>query len=291
MISSVKIFLATCDEKLNGTDDDRLLRDQLVSRGIDTEFKSWTDAGVAWNEAHHVLIRSTWDYHRRLPDFLSWAERIDGVTTLSNPFQLIKWNASKRYLLDLHDKGVPTIPSIFTSQNESALNSLNEMLQNHTEVIIKPAVSGTAELTFRFVDMRNAEDVVNKVLARGECLIQPFISSISTTGELSLVYFNDRGHQQFSHAVQKLPTFGDFRVQSDFGGTVTPISVPVDLVDLGLGCLEALPLQPLYSRIDIVDWKVSPQIGEIELIEPELFFGCSESSAPSFADILVSPRD
>ena len=46
-------------------------------------------------------------------------------------------------------------------------------------------------------------------------MVQKFMDSIVTEGEWSLIFFGG----EFSHAVLKTPSSGDFRVQNDFGGT------------------------------------------------------------------------
>ena len=45
-------------------------------------------------------------------------------------------------------------------------------------------------------------------------MMQPILESVLTEGETSLVFVDG----EFSHAAQKLPSRGDYRVQSMYGG-------------------------------------------------------------------------
>ena len=71
---------------------------------------------VVWSrpldpEIDVVLLRSTWDYHLRLPEFLRW---IDGLEArgipLWNPPDTVRRNVDKRYLEVLASRGVPVVP-------------------------------------------------------------------------------------------------------------------------------------------------------------------------------------
>src|SRR3546814_15264721 len=51
----------------------------------------------------------------------------------------------------------------------------------------------------------------------GGAMIQPYLPSIETEGETSLLFFGGR----LSHVVNKRPVAGDFRIQVQFGGLYT----------------------------------------------------------------------
>jgi glutathione synthase/RimK-type ligase-like ATP-grasp enzyme len=283
----MNVYFATCDEKPDGTADDCLLRDQLVKNGVNVEFKIWSDESVDWTSADLVLIRSTWDYHRRLSEFLNWAKKIESETMLVNSLATLQWNSSKRYLLELEKKSVPIIPSFFFHEKQAAVNMANQILQQSGQVIIKPSVSAAAEHTFCLSDALAIKEAVTVALSRGEIIIQPFITSIKESGELSLVYLNSGDKIKFSHAVQKCARTGDFRVQSDFGGTAKSIDVSSEIIETGYHTLIASELSPLYARVDIIDWQTHPKISELEMIEPELFFRFSETAISLFANAII----
>src|SRR3546814_1044951 len=100
-------------------------------------------------------------------------------------------------------------------------------------------------------------------------MIQPYLPSIETEGETSLLFFGGR----LSHVVNKRPVAGDFRIQVQFGGLYTALPTPppgaLALAEQTLAAIDA-PL--LYARIDMVPgadgrWLLM----EAELIEPDFY--------------------
>ena len=77
-----------------------------------------------------VLLRSAWDYSQRLAEFLDWAARVSGQTTLLNPLPVLRWNTDKHYLLDLAKAGVATVPSRFVEPGEEAAAALDAFLRD-----------------------------------------------------------------------------------------------------------------------------------------------------------------
>ena len=59
-----------------------------------------------------VLIRSCWDYHLHIAQFRHWLARLEnlGARVWNDP-TIVRWNADKRYLIDLAARGVATIPT------------------------------------------------------------------------------------------------------------------------------------------------------------------------------------
>ncbi len=288
MAKQKKIILATCEEKATGSVDDEFLREALTARGVEFETRIWSDPAVEWSSAQAVVIRTTWDYQRHLPAFLAWVDMVGAKTQLYNPVSVIRWNSSKHYLLDLAARGLPIVPTRIFKRLDDVVAELTELRRVSPKLIIKPAISASAELTYLIDEKDDLEDKARKILARGDLLIQPFIESIGTDGEVSLIYYFDGEGYRFLHAVGKSPASGDFRVQADFGGSATPFDAGPALRDLALQTLAALPAQVLFARVDLVDWRTNPLIGEIELIEPELFFRCDSSSARTFVQGMIA---
>ena len=58
----------------------------------------WSDPQRTWREFDAVVVRSCWDYHLRLHEFLGWIARLEhnGVAVLNSP-DLIRWNAVLGY--------------------------------------------------------------------------------------------------------------------------------------------------------------------------------------------------
>src|SRR5690606_7608107 len=76
-------------------------------------------------------------------------------------------------------------------------------------VIVKPTVSGGAWRTLRLEPGQALDGA-----PEGAAMIQAYLPSIESEGELSLLFFGGR----FSHAVRKRPKAGEFRIQSQYGG-------------------------------------------------------------------------
>ena len=100
-------------------------------------------------------------------------------------------------------------------------------------------------------------------------ILQPYLSTVETEGEVSLIYFDGC----FSHAVRKIPVAGDYRVQDDFGAEDTPIEATAVMLSLSKRVIAFFAVPPLYARIDLLfDSETGWVLNEVELIEPSLFF-------------------
>jgi len=114
-------------------------------------------------------------------------------------------------------------------------------------------------------------------------MVQQFIPEILEAGEWSLVFIAG----EFSHAVVKLPTPGDFRVQAQFGGTARRVQPTPDMIDTAARIVEALPDRPLYARVDGTEGESGLVLMEVELIEPVLFLGLG-CAVDRFAQAIVN---
>src|SRR5436309_4244892 len=101
-----RVALVTCSGVPELTDDDRLLIPALRQYGVEAMPVAW-DGPVDWTLFDQVVLRSCWDYHLRVNEFLDWIgalERLD--LPIQNSAGLIRWNADKRYLRRLQQEGV-----------------------------------------------------------------------------------------------------------------------------------------------------------------------------------------
>ncbi len=261
-----------------------LLMAELEKLGAHAAAVHW-DADLDWSIFDLVLIRTTWDYFERLDEFLTWVHAVEGVTRLRNSAAIIEWNAHKSYLLELAEAGVRIVPTILLRHGE--VRDVEAVLaqSGFEEVVVKPAVSAGAVGTLREgVRESRTRLHIRHLLSRGDVLIQPFVPSIISEGESSLVFFNG----DFSHAISKRPAPGDFRVQDNHGGTVhhlDPTSAELDLASAAIACAPELPL---YARVDLVNMNNAPAVMELEIIEPELFLPHSPDAAARFAGLLIA---
>src|SRR3546814_16552224 len=98
-------------------------------------------------------------------------------------------------------------------------------------------------------------------------MIQPYLPSIETEGETSLLFFGGR----LSHVVNKRPVAGDFRIQVQFGRLYTALPTPppgaLALAEPPQAAIDA-PL--LYASIDMVpDPAGRLLLMEAALIDPD----------------------
>ena len=261
------------------------LSENLKQAGFNVSIVPW-DGDVRWEAFDLVLVKSTWDYFRRLPEFLAWANKTSKITALQNPSSVIAWNADKRYLGYLERRGVPTIPSSFVaplSIDSSLQNILDRFGTN--EIVIKPAISIGAFGALRV----NASDPralahIRAIELDGHVLIQPFVSSILDDGEVSLIYFNGL----FFHAVRKRPSNGEYRVQDHHGGTVHPHLPDEHELAVAEAALAVAPTATLIARVDLVTIEERPHVIELELIEPALFLSSDPMSTRRLIDAICA---
>lgn len=281
-----RIALATYQAAPSLAHDDQMLIPALARAGIDAEAAVWSDDDVIWETFDGVVIRSCWDYHLRDADFAAWLERLDASRLpVWNPVSLVQWNANKRYLVDLGARGIATLPTRIVARG--AVHDIDAAMANvgTSRVVIKPAVSASGYETHALATPLSAQDraIVERVVNAGETLVQPFAEEIPRDGELSFTFIDGA----FSHAAIKRASGGEFRVQTEHGGSVATIAGAPGLIEQAGRVLAALPESPLYARVDGIDRDGTFVLMELELIEPNLFLELSEGAADRFAAALA----
>ncbi|QNK03797.1 hypothetical protein H8F01_11785 [Dyella telluris] len=259
--------------------DDAHLAALLAQRGIEPVACIWNDPEVDWTAFDAVLMRSTWDYFKHYTAFCAWLERLP-IPTI-NPGSLLRWNSDKRYLAELAALGVDIIPTTFTSASDLAGTLA---LTPGQEVVVKPTVSGTAWHTARGVVGEPAfEQTIAALPSAFQYLVQPFVPEVVSGGEWSLLFFDGN----FSHAVIKRPAVGDYRVQSEFGGTAQRVEPPAALVESAGRALAAMATlgytDIAYARVDGVLTRRGFLLMELEMIEPFLHLAVAPDAAERFA--------
>lgn len=267
---------------------DQLVIDRLKDLGIRAVEVSWRARTPDWGQFELVVIRTPWDYQKDAPGFLQVLEQIEQSSAkLLNSLETVKWNIRKTYLQDLESRGIQVIPTQWLqSPSASELSSLRRRL-NSDCFVVKPVVGANADNAYRCfpeTPIRLFEDA-ERVYSGQTVLAQPFISSVTETGEYSLIYFNG----EYSHSVLKRPKQGDFRVQEEHGGEVVACHPNADIRHLGLACMESLPFRTLYGRADIVRLDDgTPAIMELELIEPSLYVSFDDAAPGRFAQAIAA---
>ena len=280
------ILLAVDPSTLDLTADDRLLADALEHRGANVRPLVWGDP-LPLPRGAVVVVRSTWDYVESPERFTVWLDMLDDQhAVVYNPTSMIRWNMHKSYMLGLATRGVPIVPTCLLLRGSDQTLDRVSAGRGWDDVVIKPAVGATARLTVHVgrIGHEQAETHLQDVLAREDVLIQPYLPAVVTEGELSVVAIAG----ELTHAVVKRPRHGDWRVQSEFGGSSERVPLDQTLRAAAHTVLAALDTVPLYARIDLVSDGRQSRLIELELIEPELFFRFAPESADAMADLLLS---
>lgn len=282
-----KVAFVTYRDVPGLTPDDRLAADTLRRRGVDVEAVVWDAPDVSWEEFDLVILRSCWEYHLRTGEFSGWVARMeDRGVALWNPPRVVQWNTDKSYLRDLAAEGVNIPPTVWLDR-DSDIN-LTEILEANgwTEAVVKPTVSMSAFQTsvVPLSHSTSGEAAAREILKRSGAMIQKFVPEVRTRGEWSFVFFG----KAYSHAVLKRPKGGDFRVQTDFGGSVEDVTPPRALVAQAERVLGLIEETLLYARVDAIDVNGALVLMELELIDPVLFFGSDPLSPARFTDMVMS---
>lgn len=279
-----RIAIATYVDRQPLRRDDLPLQAELEARGVSTVPLVWDHDTPDWTEFDGCLIRSVSDYNRKYEAFSGWVEQVGASTALWNPPDMTMWNAEKKYLRDLGDSGVPTIPTLWLEPGDYA--HLDEALaaQGWDDAIVKPAIGLGAERLHRVRRGDGDQPPLQRLLTQHTVLVQPFLPSIREHGEISLIYIDG----ELSHTVRKRPAGDDFRVQKTWGGTSEPCEpTPAErnVAELAMGVLDGTPL---HARVDLVASDTgAPLLIELELIEPDLFFRHEPDAARRLAEAIT----
>lgn len=296
MATSPRIALVTYAPDPEVQPDDLPLADALRRRGAIATAHVWDDPSVDWTEFDALVIRSTWDYFLKPDRFREWLDTREAEgTQVLNPIPAVRWNMDKRYLRDLAQRGIATVPTHWVEPGERAELAVILRDREWDEAVVKPAVSAAAHETWRTRRaLASSDDArLHTLGAKGALLVQPFLPEIERDGEWSLLFFAGR----YSHSARKRPRAGDFRVQSQHGGAYSAEPAPTIAVDaaqrviaVALRLLRLAPAALPYARVDgcIVDGAFL--LMELEIIEPSLYFGQSPAAAERCAEALLAAR-
>jgi glutathione synthase/RimK-type ligase-like ATP-grasp enzyme len=269
-----KICFLSCQSLEGHIVDDTLAQAELEKDGAyQVTWIAWDDE-ADWSVFDLVIVRTTWDYHKRPQEFVSKLKTIATFTQVMNGPEVIEWNYHKGYLKELESRGVSIVPTLIFKAHDSIEIPVK---WSEEKLVLKPAISANAYQT----SIISREDLASTELAPGDWLLQPFIEEINQ-GEVSLHFFN----KVFSHAITKTPKAGDFRVQEEHGGLITALNPSPMLLEQAQVLLSKIPFDLLYARVDMVYWKGEYALMEVELIEPALYFRTSSQSVRNFRTAL-----
>jgi glutathione synthase/RimK-type ligase-like ATP-grasp enzyme len=274
------------------------LDQHLRERGCEVDLRHWRDKSLDIDSlSNYDRITFLWclDYHMRSNRFYQFlngkvlpAQRRSKVRTM-NAARMIIWNVDKAtYLEELQQAGFPIIETEFFSGGVPSFDTGSQLrdwilhlakAHRGQPIVLKPSISASAKSTHLLdpsnvsdADMEYFEDLIENGLGSA-LLIQALEPSISE-GEYSVIFLAGR----YSHTVLKTPQQGEFKCQSEFGGTVQKVpedEVPRIAKSIAENVIEYITEKfssVAYARIDgIMRSSDEFLIMEVELIEPELW--------------------
>ena len=252
----------------------------LAAAGIEAEPTPWTDHvedASALAGYPLVLPLIVWGYHR---DHQRWMQACEtwerAGAPMLNPPSVIGWNSDKSYLGRLAETGVAIPETIWVDGVTQADVDAAFDRFGADGVIVKPRVSGGAWKTLKLSRGDRLAEA-----PEGAAMIQPYLPSIETEGETSLLFFGG----ELSHVDNKRPAAGDFRIQTQFGGQYVALAEPPPgALELARTTLAAIDEDLLYARIDMAQGSDGQWLlMEAELIEPDFYLSAAPEGGARFA--------
>jgi hypothetical protein len=265
--------------------------------GESVRIVAWDDPGVDWSVFDAVIIRSTWDYTDRLPEFLDWVHRVDAVTTLINGADVVRWSTDKRYLADLAAQGIEIAPTVFVEPGDTAPDV--EGLH-----VVKPTVGAGSSGARRCESDEVAAHVALLHSEGRTAMVQPYLDRLDEFGETAHCFVaapETAGELVLSHAFRKgaILTSRDVEQEGDLFAkeqidTRTPTDAELRLARRVLDTDVVRGLGPMmFARVDVAPYRStdgtdSYVVMELELIEPSFYFETDPVTVDTFADALVA---
>ncbi len=274
-----RVVLATCLQWPDLSASDALYAAALSGLGMSVGVAPWNGPFEPFQSAVLVVLRSTWDYHYAPDQFRDWLLHLEREAgRVCNPPRLVKWNLDKSYLLDLWRQGVPIPKTDVVANTSAALAEAFDRMELDRGVV-KPVIGASGHN----VQLLSRQDIVARADEEPgpikRLIVQEFVPEVQQTGELSCVFFDG----QFSHALVKRPETGEYRVNSQYHGSVVAAEPHAAVVAQARKILSLLPVQPLYARIDGVVREGTFLLMELELVEPSLYLQHADGAARRFA--------
>jgi glutathione synthase/RimK-type ligase-like ATP-grasp enzyme len=285
------VALVTCREALGIDYDMPLLLEAVRAAGIAVDEVCWDDESIDWSTYDQVVIRSTWDYHRRYDDFMQWVRAVSSVSTMSNSLDVITWNTDKHYLAEVAAMGLPVVPTVFIEPGQE--NWLKHVLELLTQgdVVVKPAISAGSNDTERHTNIDVAQKHLTELLsAQRSVMLQPYMADVDVYSETGLVFIDGK----FSHAfakgallAQEKNMSGGLYAEEEIG-VRQPTAEQLLIGERAVKWLTSRFGKLLYARVDLLPTARGPVIIEIELTEPSLYLLLHPGAAAELANALIT---
>lgn len=288
-----KVVIASFTPYLKDVDD-AILKKYLENEGIYVEIVSWDNKNYDWKSADAVIIRSTWDYHETLCDYITWLHYLkDNNIKVYNNVDVILNNLYKdKQVKWLKENGIPIMKTEIFSLNDNNMekpeNTLLATIKKYfpeyygnSMFVLKPTVSARSNNTFLidpFNINRDSEchvhndanklfySLLEKFSDRG-IILQVYAKGIAD-GEYGLVYLNGVLTQS---VVKKPGKLHGNKVKESVK------KVPNEIIDLAEKIIKKLPFEEvLIARVDAIMDDNKAKIMELELVEPNIYIRATD---------------
>lgn len=286
---SRRVVLVTCRSWPELSDSDAALAEALSTRGVEVAARPWNAAPLDdFADADLVVLRSNWDFHHELGAFEAWLGAVEASPArLCNPASLVRAYLDKSWLVEPGVGGARTPATVLVRDVNAIAPVLDWMTSRHLDRAVVKPVWGASGHGVDLVGIDELDAVCRRRLADPSprpLLVQEFMPQIAD-GELALVFVAG----EYSHALRRQPAAGEFRVNSQYGGTSTLApDVEAGTIDVGRRVFRALPQPVTYARIDVVGRGDDLTLMEIEVNEPALGLDLAPGAPDRLADGLLA---
>ena len=198
-------------------------------------------------------------------------------------------------MIDLKNEGVDIVDSVLLPKGTTIIELEKIANKNKwSQCVLKPCVGAVGESVEKlFINQipQKTKNHFNNLMNQNDFILQPYISSIKHRGEISIILFN----HCYSHAVLKMPLQNDFKVQGgkieSYNPTKEQIETAIKISKAALKIVNKKSSKSvlLFSRIDLLFSNQNEKmlLGEVEGLDPELFFRKSSKSIQLFCDEII----
>lgn len=289
-----KITIASYTPYLKDVDD-AILKKYLVNENADVEIVSWDNDKYDWESRDLIIIRSTWDYHERLDEYVKWLEFLkEKRIKVYNDIDVIINNIYKnRQISWLKKNNIAIMECEVFSNNgfedtkkpeKNIIETIKKYFPNHVNkslFVLKPTVSARSNNTF-LIDPFNinedenahitsdADKVFNELLEKFNdrgIILQVFAYGIKD-GEYGMVFLNGVLVQSVVNKPGKI--YG--KKEKDAIN-----EIPEKLKKFANDIVNKLDSNKvLMARVDAILEDGTPRLMELELAEPNIYIRATD---------------
>ena len=289
-----KITIASYTPYLKDVDD-AILKKYLINENADVEIVSWDNDKYDWESRDLIIIRSTWDYHERLDEYVKWLEFLkEKRIKVYNDVDVIINNIYKnRQISWLKKNNIAIMECEIFSNNEfentkkpekNIIETIKKYFPNYVNkslFVLKPTVSARSNNTF-LIDPFNinkdknahitsdADKVFNELLEKFNdrgIILQVFAQGIKD-GEYGMVFLNGVLVQSVVKKPGKLYGQKEKEVINE---------IPEKLKKFANDIVNKLDSNKiLIARVDAILEDGTPKLMELELAEPNIYIRATD---------------